>query len=217
MSPLVHSVNVGAAREIRTRAGVTGIDKVPVSGAVAVRAPRRDEPGKSGLAGDYIHMTKLHGGADQAVYAYAREDLDWWEQELSRELRAGCFGENLTTLDLDVSGALLGERWRIAGQLVLEVTKPRIPCGTFAAWMGRNRWQRRFIDHGAPGAYLRVIQDGELRAGDPIEIEFRPDHAVSIGRTFAALMGSADLLAELLPADRYLTEDVAARVHRQVG
>ena len=84
-----------------------------------------------------------HGGPDQAVYAYAREDLDL-EAELGRPLENGVFGENLTTEGLDVNGALIGERWRIGPDVILEVSRPRIPCGTFQGWMAQGDWIKRF-------------------------------------------------------------------------
>ncbi len=111
----------------------TGIDKRPVDGPIAVRAPGPMRGGEgSGLVGDVIGNPKFHGGDDQAVYAYAREDLDAWQDRLDRELDNGMFGENVTTVDVDVTNAVIGERWRIGTDgLVLEVTRPRTPCKTF--------------------------------------------------------------------------------------
>ena len=118
-------------------ADITGIDKRPTSDPIEVRAPGMKDGGAgSGLAGDTIGDRESHGGDDQAVYAYAREDLDRWERELGRTLTSGSFGENLTTLGVDVNGALIGERWTIGDQVVLEVTSPRVPCSTFRGWMG---------------------------------------------------------------------------------
>ena len=127
--PLVVSVNVGPARPTEhSDVGFTGIDKRPSSGPVQVAVPG---PGGSGLAGDVLCDTRFHGGVTQAVYAFAREDLDEWASALGRVLDNGVFGENLTTSGLDVTGAIVGERWRI-GSALLEVTAPRIPCRTFA-------------------------------------------------------------------------------------
>jgi MOSC domain-containing protein YiiM len=123
--------------------GRTGIGKHPVTWPVAVSDPgpkRRGHPRPNGLAGDIVCTTEHHGGTDQAVYAYAREDLDWWERELGYELPAGQFGENLTTRGLDLTGTLVGERWRIGGTVVLQATSPRIPCATFAHRMGEPKW-----------------------------------------------------------------------------
>ncbi|MCW6008456.1 MOSC domain-containing protein [Micromonospora sp. CPCC 205371] len=211
----VLSVNLAVPRPNPAKdVGVTGIDKQPVTGKVQVSAPGVRK-GPSGLAGDAIYDTAHHGGDDQAVYAYAREDLDHWAAELGRELRGGVFGENLTTRGLDVTGALIGERWRIGREVVLEVADPRIPCGTFAHWMAEQGWIKRFTVHAAPGAYLRVITPGQIQAGDPITVVSRPDHDVTIGVTFRALTAEPGLLPRLLAADA-LPASVKARVRRRV-
>ncbi|GAY18328.1 MOSC domain-containing protein [Mycobacterium sp. shizuoka-1] len=186
----------------------TGIDKVPTDGAVPVRAPGPMRQGLgSGLVGDTIGNQKLHGGDDQAVYAYAREDLDEWETRLSRPLTGGMFGENLTTAGVDVTGALIGERWRVGNSgLVLEVSAPRTPCRTFAAFLDIDNWIKTFTAAGKPGAYLRVISPGTVRAGDTIEIEHRPDHDVTINLVYRAKMSEPALLAQLLPADALSAE-----------
>ena len=141
-SGVLLSVNL-AARTLPTPhdTGRTGIGKHPVSWPVPVSDPGPKRPGHprpNGLAGDIVCTTEHHGGTDQAVYAYAREDLDWWERELGYELPAGQFGENLTTQGLDLTGTLVGERWRIGGTVVLQATSPRIPCATFAHRMSRS-------------------------------------------------------------------------------
>jgi MOSC domain-containing protein YiiM len=197
----VLSVNVGRPRPnpwkgIRS----TGIDKRPVAGPVAVVAPGPRGDGTVGLAGDRVYDVRNHGGTDQAVYAYAREDLDGWAAEMGVALRNGVFGENLTTEGVDVNGALIGERWRVGTDLLLEVSLPRIPCGTFQGWMGRQGWIRRFTQAAQPGAYLRVIEPGDVQAGDPIEIVDRPDHDVTVAVTFRALTLEDDLLPRLLVA-----------------
>jgi MOSC domain-containing protein YiiM len=150
------------------------------------------------VAGDRIGAPRDHGGADQAVYAYAREDLDGWERILGRSLPSGCFGENLTTTGVDVTGARIGERWRVGPDVVLQVTDPRIPCKTFATFLGERGWIRRFTAHGAPGAYLRVLVPGRVAAGDEIVVEPAEGHDVTIGRTFRALTEEHDLLPSLL-------------------
>ncbi|AGS71283.1 MOSC domain-containing protein [Streptomyces collinus] len=208
------SLNVGRPRPVPYTdqpEGVTGIDKQPVDRPVRVAAPGPKGAGASGVAGDAVCDTRHHGGDDQAVYAYAREDLDAWERELGRPLPSGCFGENLTTEGLDVSGALIGERWRIGSGLVLEVTSGRIPCRTFQGHLGERGWVKRFTRKGVTGAYLRVIEPGEIRAGDPIEIVHRPDHAVTAALQFRAVTTERDLLPGLLVAgDALHTETLAA-------
>ncbi len=162
-------------------AGRTAIDKRAVAGAVAL--------GALGLAGDQHMDVAHHGGRDKAAYAYAGEDVAWWAGQLGRDLTPGQFGENLTTSGLDVTGALVGERWQIGGPdgVLVEVTQPRIPCVTFKDWMGEPRWVRRFTEHGAPGAYLRVVVEGTVTAGDQVEVVHRPEHGVSIGACFVDL------------------------------
>jgi len=213
----VLSVNVGRPRANPWKdTDLTGIDKQPVDGPVAVTEPGPKGTGAVGLAGDRVYDIKHHGGSDQAVYAYAREDLDVWERELGRPLRPGQFGENLTTVGVDVSGALIGERWRI-GSTLLEVAVPRIPCGTFQGWLGENGWIKRFTQAAVPGAYLRVVEPGVLRAGDRIEIVHRPEHRVTIALVFRASTTAPELLPELLPAADALPQEVADRVRRRLA
>jgi MOSC domain-containing protein YiiM len=202
----VLSVNLARVRtnpDPRAQSKLTGIDKVPATGAVVVRAPGPMDGGVgSGLVGDTIGNHKLHGGDDQAVYAYAREDLDAWEIQLQRKLTNGIFGENLTTSGIDVTGARIGERWRVGTDgLVLEVSAPRTPCRTFQAFLHLNHWIKTFVQAGKPGAYFRVTSPGMVRAGDAIAIDYRPDHDVTIGLVFRARMSEPELLPQLLVAD----------------
>ena len=196
------SVNIGQPRlnpwkEVK----LTGIDKRPVEGPVMVAPARAKGLGMVGLAGDRVYDVRNHGGPDQAVYAYAREDLDFWEPELGRELPNGVFGENLTTSGADVNGALIGERWRIGPDVILEASCPRIPCGTFQGWLARAGWIKRFTLAARPGSYFRVIEPGEIRAGDRIEIVHRLEHDVTVALSFLALTVEPDLLPRLLAAD----------------
>jgi len=183
-----------------------------------IRAPGPMQGGLgSGLVGDTIGNQKLHGGDDQAVYAYAREDLDAWEIQLQRELTNGMFGENLTTSDIDVTGARIGERWRVGTDgVVLEVSAPRTPCRTFAAFLHLSQWIKTFTQAGKPGAYLRVISPGTVRAGDAITIDYRPDHDVTIGLVFRARMSEPELLPRLLEADA-LSAELKAYAQRRVA
>ncbi|MGW2517151.1 MOSC domain-containing protein [Streptomyces sp. NPDC001617] len=197
------SVNLGHAGPVPYTdqpQGLTGIDKRPVDGPVRVAAPGPKGVGASGPAGDTVRDLGHHGGDDQAVYAVAREDLDGWERELGRPLPNGSFGENLTTEGLDITGALIGERWRIGTEVVLEVTCGRIPCRTFQGHVGEKGWVKRFTRKGAPGAYLRVIEPGEIRAGDPVEVVHRPSHDVTVGLQFLAVTTERELLPRLLAA-----------------
>ena len=159
--------------------GVTAIDKRPVDGAVKV--------GPYGLYADVQADRKHHGGLDKAVYAYSAEDADYWAAELGRLLPAGWFGENLRTDGIDLSGARVGERWRIGDALVVEVTGPRIPCQTFARRVGGDQehgWVRRFTQAGRPGLYLRVLERGSVSAGDVIEVLERPESGPTVADAF---------------------------------
>jgi MOSC domain-containing protein YiiM len=193
--------------------GATGIDKRPVSGPVAVAAPGPRGIAGGGLAGDHVCNLRHHGGDDQAVYAYAREDLDVWSAELGRPLAGGVFGENLTTAGVDVTGAVIGERWQIGEDLLLEVSAPRIPCRTFAQWLGERGWMKTFTARALPGAYLRVIRPGAVQAGDPVTVVHRPRHPVTIGVVFRAVTTSPELLPDLVVADA-LPESTKRKAHR---
>jgi MOSC domain-containing protein YiiM len=202
------SVNVGRLRPNPWKpVALTGIDKRPVDGPVMVTAPGPKGTGAVGLAGDQVCDVKHHGGTDQAVYAYAREDLDQWQAELGRPLENGVFGENFTTAGVDVNGALIGELWRIGPDVLLEVSCPRIPCGTFQGWLAEKHWIKRFTNAALPGTYLRVLSPGQVRAGDRVEITYRPSHEVSVTTTFRALTTEPRLLPVLLAADA-LPDDI---------
>ena len=206
------SVNVGVLKASRhTGTGVTGIDKRPSAQPVELRDPG-PRGGTSGAAGDAIGDPRSHGGTDQAVHAFAREDLDEWQAELGRVLTNGVFGENLTTSGLEITGALIGERWQIGDDCVLEVTSPRIPCRTFAGWLEDQFWVKRFTDRGAPGAYLRVIAPGAVTAGDAISIVHRPAHDVTISLMFRALTTEKALQPQLEAAGDALPEDLRRRL-----
>jgi MOSC domain-containing protein YiiM len=211
------SVNIGEPRPNPWKdLEHTAIDKRPATGPVAVSAPGPKGTGAVGLAGDRVCDVQHHGGDEQAVYAYAREDLDGWERELDRGVSNGMFGENLTTMGLDVNGALIGEQWRIGPDVVLQVSCPRIPCGTFQGWMQQAGWIKRFTQAALPGAYLRVIDPGEIRAGDEITVLDRPDHDVSISVVFRALTSEPELLPRLLDVDD-LPEEAKAKARKRLG
>ena len=196
------SVNLGSEHaSTHADIGVTGIDKRAAAGPVQVRAPGRKGVGGSGLLGDTVCDLRHHGGDDQAVYAYAREDLDEWQAELGRPLAAGMFGENLTTSGLPVSDALVGERWQVGPDLLLEVSAPRIPCRTFAGWLGERGWVKTFTRRASSGAYLRVLRPGTIRAGDPIVVRHTPDHGVTVRLVFRALTTEPESLPRLVDVE----------------
>ncbi|MFG2822427.1 MOSC domain-containing protein [Kitasatospora sp. NPDC048365] len=200
------SVNVGKAVPVEytdAPSGTTGVDKRPVDGPVRLSRPGPKGVGASGVAGDDVCDLRFHGGPDRAAYAYAREDLDFWEDEANRAFAAGSFGENLTMEGVDVTNALIGERWQVGGVLV-EVTGGRIPCRTFQGFLAEQGWVKRFTRAGRPGALLRVIEEGEVRAGDPITVVHRPAHAVTVGTLFHAATLDRTRLAETLVAAEWM-------------
>lgn len=215
--PRLDSVNLGGPRPNPWKAvDATGIDKQPRDGPVEVRDPGPRTTGLgSGLVGDFVGDTAHHGGAEQAVYAFAREDLDDWERRLGRTLANGFFGENLTTREVDVNGARLGERWRIGDTVELVVTGPRIPCSTFRGWVGGRDWLKVFTREARPGAYLRVARPGTIRAADRVEVLHRPDHDVTVALAYRAITTERELLPRLLAAGDDLGEELRATVARR--
>ncbi|MGZ4502356.1 MAG: MOSC domain-containing protein [Nocardioidaceae bacterium] len=211
----VVSVNVGTPVDEEWAGNLrrTAIRKSPVTGPVRVR--------ELGLDGDQVADTEHHGGTYQAVYAFAQEDLDFWTEQLGETVPPGLFGENLTTTGIDVNEAVVGERWRI-GTALLQVTEVRIPCNVFKNWLGvrgydNTVWVKRFTAEGRPGPYLRVLEEGTLRVGDPITVEHRPAHGVTVSTMFKALTTDPALLPELLKVDglpEKLYADVRDRVAR---
>lgn len=174
----LEAVNVGKIKSDRVLPDRrTAIDKRAIDEPVAVT--------RTGLALDEIADLVHHGGSEQAVYAFAREDYRHWEEQLGRSFRSGSFGENLTTVGLDVQNSKIGDRWQV-GTALLEVTDVRIPCATFARHINEPRWVKRFTEHGVPGAYLRVIETGQVASGDPVLVVESRDHDLTVGRLFRA-------------------------------
>jgi MOSC domain-containing protein YiiM len=208
--PRVISVNVGRPRQISVRRGrpvMSAIGKAPVEGRVRLEGVN--------LAGDEQADRRVHGGPDKAVYAYGREDVLWWAARLAREIPPGMFGENLTLEGVDVSGAVVGERWRI-GSVELEVSQPRLPCFKLGKRFEDPQMVRLFGESNRPGAYLRIVTEGELGAGDEVELLARPEHGVTVALVSAAILlddslraraASAPELAESLA--RYLRDQAA--------
>lgn len=195
---VLESVNVGRPRPIshRGREEMTSIWKSPVPGRVAVRGVN--------VVGDVQSNLSVHGGPDKAVYSYGCADFEWWAEELGRSLEPGAFGENLTVRGIAVSEAVVGERWRI-GTVVLEVAQPRTPCFKLGIRMGDPRFVKRFARAHRPGAYLRIVQEGELAASDLVEVIHRPGHGVTVADAARAQMGDRAALARL-PAAPELPE-----------
>lgn len=220
----VDAVLTGRSVPIASKSGRSGIAKTPAAGPVEVRAPGpRGSAGihTGGLAGDTIVDTGSHGGDDQAVYAYAREDLDGWSSTLGLQLAPGAFGENLSTVGVAVSGAVVGERWQVGDALVLQVTDPRIPCSTFAARiaeLGRTGpgWLPQFTRGGTPGTYLRVLRPGVVLAGDPVTVLDRPAHGVTVATVFRALLDRPELVPDAVRAGDDLPPSTLATLRRRL-
>jgi MOSC domain-containing protein YiiM len=194
------SVNVGTPRQISTRRGramFSAIVKEPVEGRVRAEGVN--------LTGDDQADRTVHGGPDKAVYAYAREDIDWWEEISGAELPNGVFGENLTTAGLDVSGAIIGERWQM-GSVVLEVCQPRLPCSKLGIRFGDLRMVKAFARASRPGAYLRIVTEGDLGVGDEVTIVSRPDHGITLAMSADAVLKDPSLAAKVLLAPQLSQE-----------
>jgi MOSC domain-containing protein YiiM len=184
----VNVASIALEADWATPHGYTGIDKRAVTRRVGLE--------DDAVEGDVVADKKHHGGKHKAVYAYAREDALWWEEQLGFAIAPGRFGENLTTEGLDVSGALIGERWGI-GTAILEVAEPRIPCRVFSGFWDRSTLVKEFTEAARPGAYLRIIKEGHVGVGDFIEILSRPLHKISVADAFRIRSGSRDRIEEL--------------------
>lgn len=192
MDASIASVNLGASAPNPHKAGdiKTGIDKRPTEGAVEVRSPGPKHGGLgSGLVGDFIGDGRHHGGDDQALYAFQREDLDRWQERLGRELTNGFFGENLTTVGLDVNDTRIGTVWRLGETVEVEVTSPRIPCNTFRGWVGEKGWLKTFTQDARPGAYLRILTPGFIAAGDSVTVVSSPKSGPTVAEAYRIELG----------------------------
>jgi MOSC domain-containing protein YiiM len=196
---VVVSVHVGRPRTVSTRRGAvtTAIWKNPVEGRVAVRGVNLD--------GDDQADRSVHGGPDKAVYAYALEEVRAWENELGRDLGEAAFGQNLTTQGIDVSGALIGERWSI-GSTLLEVAQPRLPCFKLGLRIGTPGFVKQFAQASRPGAYLRIVAEGDIGARDPIEVISRPSHGITSRMVSDAILRDPALIPTVIRAHQLPTE-----------
>lgn len=176
----------------------SGINKAPVGGSVMVDA--------EGIVGDRICNRRHHGGVDQAVYIEGSLTFDRWAKELGRPLPPGTFGENLVIDGLDNREIAVGDRFR-AGDVLLEVTAPRIPCATLGAKMGDPKFVRRYTAAAWPGIYCRVMTGGMLEAGDPVA--FRPYDGPRI--FLSELMSAIGTRPDVATRDRLLGAPLARR------
>jgi len=209
MGRLVAVCAVHTLHDGHSSAGLTAIDKRPLSGPVRI--------GPEGVAGDRQIDAAKHGGRDQALYAYAREEAARWAEDLGLDIPPGRFGENLATSGLVVTDAVLGERWRIGSTVVVETTAPRTPCVTFQSWLAQPQWVKRFGERADTGTYLRVLTPGVVAAGDPIEVISRPAHGVTIREVFTAAEQDPSRLRRLLDEAVDLAPKAERRVRRALA
>ncbi|AII06222.1 MOSC domain-containing protein [Rhodococcus opacus] len=184
----------------------TAIDKRPVDGPVRVTT--------AGLVGDRVCDTEYHGGPFKAVYAYQEDEAQRWASELGRELPPGWFGENLRVDGIAATDAVIGERWRI-GTTELEVTSPRTPCGTFGVWAAEPRWVKRFSERADTGAYLRVVTEGSVTAGDAVQRIHVPGHGVTVRDLFTGR--DPERFVALLEQQENLSPTVADKARRRIA
>jgi len=167
------SVNIGQKQTLQSgnKLETTGIFKLPVNRPVQITS--------LGIEEDFIGSPKHHGGPDQAVYVYGIKDYEWWSAELRREIGAGTFGDNLTISDLESAKFNIGDYLHI-GTVTLQVSAPRIPCGTFARRMDDPKFVKRFRAAERPGLYCRVIKTGTVKAGDEVCVEAYTGETISL-------------------------------------
>jgi MOSC domain-containing protein YiiM len=207
---LVQTVNVGERKIIGERRGRpwwSGIDKRPVDHRLEIRDDQ--------VIGDAVVATRVHGGPDKAVYAYASEDTLWWEAVLGRDLWAGAFGENLTLEGVDCTNAVIGDRLRV-GSVLFEVSQPRIPCAALGQHLGDRLMVKRFAKARRPGIYLRIIEAGDVGAGDPVELVSRPDHGITVELVYDAVLHDHTLATRALEAPQ-LAEVVADELRTRLA
>ena len=195
-------MNLGKAERLRgaKAAYLTGIAKRSIEGAVRITA--------EGLSGDAVCNPKYHGGPDQAVYVYGTADYAWWEAELGRALAPGTFGENLTITDWESARASVGDRFYI-GEVILEVTSPRVPCSTFSSHMGDSTFLKKFRHAERPGVYCRVLREGSVQAGDEVRSEPLPGEVLGILELYRDAFSPAKDAATLR---RHLAAPIAIRL-----
>jgi len=200
------SVNlpIPAGELIEGHSKPTGIVKKPVQHSVHI--------GTLGLEHDFIGDTRHHGGPDQAVYVYTLEDYAFWNAELGRTLEPGTYGDNLTVEGFSSASVNIGDRLKV-GEVLLEVTDPRIPCKTLAARMNDLEFVKRFRAGGRPGLYCRVLELGTVQAGQNLEFIRNPAPKVSLMDLFELWFLKKPPRALL---ERALSAPIGARTHRDL-
>lgn len=200
------SINAGRkqTQQNKGREEITGIYKTPLLGSVSITV--------MGIADDFIGSPKHHGGPDQALYVYGEADYDWWTKETSREMLPGMFGENLTISGLACAGFNIGDYLYI-GDVTLQVTAPRIPCGTFASRMEEPQWVKKFTAAERPGFYVRILREGILTAGQAVQIEKYAGETLSLVEVYRAHYDKQGRDAALLR--RHLASPLSIRMREK--
>src|SRR5687768_10962809 len=200
------SVNIGQERtqQRKNYTETTGIYKLPVQEPVEIKS--------LGIEQDAICDTKSHGGPDQAIYVYGGADYAWWSKELEREIAPGTFGDNLTISGLESAQFNVGDYIHI-GDVTLQVTAPRIPCGTFATRMDDPQWVKRFRHAERPGLYCRVVKEGFVKAGEPVSIERYTNETISLLEMFREYYNKNKSEESL---QRHLKAPIAIRARRDL-
>jgi MOSC domain-containing protein YiiM len=167
------SLQIGLPQRVTTdgKERFTAFAKQPVAGPVRLT--------RTGLVGDGVGDPKVHGGPDKAVCCYPSEHYPAWARELGMTLGPAAFGENFTTVGLTEETVHIGDRFRV-GTAVVEVSQPRQPCATLAAMRGRKGFVKEVRDSGRTGFYLRVVEEGEVAAGDAVTRIAADPAAISI-------------------------------------
>ncbi|MDQ1477818.1 MAG: hypothetical protein QOE62_3047 [Actinomycetota bacterium] len=209
-APRIISVNVGTLRTVSWggRRVTSAIWKTPVAGRTRVEGVN--------LAGDDQADRRVHGGPDKAVYAYASEDYMWWSSELGAEVGPGAFGDNLTTVGIDLRAEVVGRRWHV-GSAVFEVAQPREPCYKLGMRMGDAAFVDRFDESGRFGAYLRIIDAGDIGAGDEIVTGVPPAHGLTVAELAAVQRDAPRALLDRIASIANVPRGVRERARRQLG
>ncbi len=170
---IIKSLNVGMPRKelFHGKEFITGMCKKPVTIPLALT--------HQGLEGDGVGDLKHHGGSDKAVCVYTLDHYEYWEKILGRKMPDAAFGENFTVTDMNDDGICVGDIYR-AGTAIMQVSQPRQPCSTLAARYGRDDFVKLVVESGRTGFYLRVLEEGKVKAGDSLQLLEQDQRRVSV-------------------------------------
>lgn len=181
---IVHSVNTGKPTQINWhgKTEITGIYKAPVDGPIRLEM--------SVVANDTIGNLKVHGGPHKACYLFSTAQYPFWKARYPElQWQWGMFGENLTILGMDEAQMRIGDIYRI-GEALVQVSQPREPCYKLGIRFGNQNILKEFIEHGYSGTYVRVLQEGLVRAGDKVIMEEQADNPLSVKQCFELILAA---------------------------